>query len=540
MGNAFVKVYNLIQRSFAYTTQTDNQGKYIPYFQTDNFPVELNTLVQGSPTATACLSTLTDFIAGEGFNLGESLETLKLNEQGLNFAQFHLYCSDSMAHEWGVASIVKFNAAGKITQVFDIPFGYCRLGIPDDRGIISKIKYNPYFGTSLYRHKDTVEYDVYNPAAAPVQAAKDKKWPGQIFWMGIKTRKHPFYPIPDYYSAKSWMNIEKNSGEYFDNNLENGFIQPTIMKIFGDPNEPSGEKNSDSPDEKILTNAQILDRELTKDLGQGVKNSHKIMTFWGNNKEEFPTIEAFPTNNNSDMYRVQDEHAIKKITIATKVPAILANISEGVSLGGDGNTIRAAVKLMQQRVVRVQNMLLGYYSEILKNLAVNPVTEPIRITAYHPFPELETIDPQAWEVLTTEEKRKWVEDHTEIELIAQNTDANAVPSPTLPESKSPIALHFNSYPVEAKKKVKKAMEWQVKMSKNCQTPIGIELSRKIVDGIPLGPREIRKLSNYLSKNVLDKDKPYSESCAAVLFDAWGGTEMMKWANDKVKELRGDE
>src|SRR5687768_5001705 len=175
------KVYNLIQREFAYTTQTDYQGKFIPYFQDNNsFPNILADLVAGSPTATSCLSTLADFIAGEGFNQGKTLEDFVLNKQGLTFSQFHNVCSDTMAHEWGVASLVKFNKAGGITEVFDVPFGYCRLGVPDSKGIISKIKYNPYFGTSLYDHKDTVEYDVFNPGAAPVQFAKDPNWKGQI------------------------------------------------------------------------------------------------------------------------------------------------------------------------------------------------------------------------------------------------------------------------------------------------------------------------------------------------------------------------
>jgi hypothetical protein len=528
----FVKIYNLIQREFTYTSQVDNQGKYIPYFQNDTFPVELADLVQGSPTATSCLSTLTDFIAGEGFNLGEDIENKVMNVQGLTFSQFHNVCSSSMAHEWGVASIVKYNGAGKITQVYDIPFGYCRLGVPDDKGVISKIKYNPYFGTALYKAKDTHEYDVYNPAASTVQMVKQgESYKGQIFWMAIRDRKNPFYPVPDYYTAKSWMRLEKNAGEYFDNNLENGFLQPTIMKMFGDPNDTSGQQDSKGEE---IPKGKAFDDEMTKNFGGGSKNTHKIMAFWSNNKDEFPTVEAFPTNNNSDMYRVQDEHAIKKITIATKVPAILANVSEGVSLGGDGNTIRAAVKLMQQRVIRMQNLLLNYYQEILKNM-VDPVMEQLRITAYHPFPELETIDPQAWGVLSVEEKRKWVQDHTEIELIEVQ---QPITQPAPPQNRA-VALHFNNYPKQAKDNIKRALEWMESSGTKCSTSSALFLSRMIMDGMPLGPKEIRKLSNYLSKNLVHKDIPYSESCEAVKFYAWGGPEMMLWANEKAKELKGE-
>lgn len=534
---SFIKIYNLVQREFVYTQQIDHSGKYIPYFENhDGFPVELSRLVQGSPTATSCLSTLTDFIAGEGFNEGPELENLILNKQGLKFFQFHSISSGSIAHKWGVASIVRFNKVGGITEVYDIPFGYCRLGLPDDNGTISKIKYNPYFGTVLYQQKDTEEYDVFNPAKAAVQFAKNPKWKGQIFWMGIRDEKHPFYPVPDYYSAKHWMNVEKNAGNYFDENLENGFLQSTIIKMLGDPNDASGQKDSNGDD---IPKGKAFDTEMTKNF-QGVDRVAKIMAFWANGKDEFPTLEAFPTAGNPDLFRVQDEHATKKITIATKVPAILANIHEGVSLGGDGNTIRAGVKLMQQRVKRPQSVLIDYYTEIFKYFVFPEGTikpENITIVPYHPFPELETVDPQAWGVLTTEEKRKWVKDHTEIEIVDQ---VPPTPAPEPAVENKIVALHFNSYPTKAKQNVKRALEWQEKMNKKCSSAFALKLSQSILDGTPLGPREIRKLSNYLSRNMLYKDHPYSESCEVVKFDAWGGVDMMLWANDKVKELKGDD
>jgi hypothetical protein len=537
---SFVKVYNLVQREFAYSAQVDTSGKYIPYFDHhDGFPVELAQLVAGSPTATSCLSTLTDFIAGEGFNQGEELENLVLNKQGLKFSRFHDICSGSMAHEWGVAAIVKFNKVGDVTEVYDIPFGYCRLGMPDGKGVISKIKYNPYFGTQYYKLQDTEEYDSWNPGQAAVQAAKPG-WKGQIYWLGIRDRKHQFYPIPDYYSAKSWMSVEKNAGVYFEENLQNGFLQDTIMKLIGDPNDPSGLKDSDDND---IPKQQAFDEEMTNNFGQGAKSRHRIIAFWGNNKEEWPELQAFPTSGNPDLFRIQDEHAIKKITIATKVPAILANISEGVSLGGDGNTIRAAVKLMQQRVVRPQNLLIGFYQDLLSKM-VTPYTEPIKITAYNPFPELETIDQQAWEVLSQEEKRKWVKDHTEIELI-ETPVQNTVPQTQPVQAQGPprgtvVNLHFNNYPSKVKTTIKRALDWQEKMQTRCSSKAGLEISNSIMEGRPLGPKEIRRLSNFLSKKVLFKDHPYSESCESVLFDAWGGSEMMTWANDMVKQLRGDE
>lgn len=534
---SFVKVYNFVTREFAYSAQLDVNDKYIPFFENDTFPVELSNLVSGSPTATSCLSTLTDFITGEGFNHGEDLENKVLNNQGLKFFQYHQIMADSLAHDWGMATLVKYNQTGEITEIFDLPFGNCRLGVPDSNGVISKIKYNPYFGTGLYKRSDTKEYDVFNRKAAVVQYMEDKKWKGQIYWFGIRDKKHPFYPVPDYYSAKPWMKVEKNAGIYFDENLENGFLQEAVMKIIGDPNDNSGLKDGEGNE---IPKGKAFDTEMTRNFGKGAKTRHKLMVFWANNKEEFPEIQAFPTGGNPDLFRVQDDHATKKITIATKVPAILANISEGVSLGGDGNTIRAAVKLMQQRVKRPQGLVIDYYHNLLRAMA-QPFTENITIVPYNPYPELESVDPSVWAVLSDKEKRKWIEDHTEIELIDENlVETTAEPQPnTIPTQENRITnLYFDTYPEKAKQNVKRSLEWQQKLETKCSKTSGLLLSNAILEGKPLGPKDIKRLSRYLSKNVLWNDKTYDNSCEKVLFDAWGGVEMMSWANEKLKELNG--
>jgi hypothetical protein len=531
--NQLYKVYNYIsnfvQREKAYSSQIDH-GNYLPFGADDSFPTRLTKLVQGSPTATSCLSTWTDFITGEGFNEGEDLENLKVNSAGLTLFQFHTIQAGYMSKNWGVTTLVKYNRVGQITEFFDLPFQSCRLYKPDDNGLISKIVYNPYFGTNLYKHQDNVIYDAYNPHAAPTQAANDPKWKGQIYWFGIRDDKDPFYPIPDYYSAQHWMNVEKNAAIYFDDNLENGFLQDVIMKMIGNPNEGSGVKKNATEE---YTKGELFDREMTNNFS-GAKNRHRILAMWGDNKDEHPSLEPFPTAGNPDLFRVQDEHAIKKITIATKVPGVLANIQDTNNFSGE--QIRPAVKLMQQRAVRPQGLLIKIYQDLLSNM-VKPITEPISIVDYNPYPEDNSVDPQTWAVLTTEEQRQWVKDHTEIDLIEANV-APETPEPAPPVENKIINLHFDSYPTKSKENVKRALEWQDKMGTRCVGKAGEVISNAILDGKPLGPKEIRRLSRFLSKNALHSAKPWPESCEAVAYYAWGGPEMMDWANDKVKELHG--
>lgn len=526
LSQARYKVYNFvnfIQREFAYSSQVDHG--YLPFGANDSFPNRLTKLIQGSPTATSCLSTWADFIAGEGFNEGEDLENLVINKAGLKFFQFHSIQSASFAKNWGIATLVRYNRVGQITEILDLPFSACRLGKPDDKGIISSIYYNPYFGTSLYRSNDNVIYDVYNPDAAVMQAT-NPKWKGQIYWFGVRDDKDPFYPIPDHFSAEHWMNVEKNAAIYFDDQLENGFLQDTIMKMIGDPNDPSGMKDGNGDD---IPKGVAFDKEMTGNFA-GAKNRHRILAMWGNNKEEWPDLQPFPSSGNPDLFRVQDEHAIKKITIATKVPGVLANIQDTNNFSGE--QIRPAVRLMQQRANRPQSLLISIYQELLRNF-VKPYTSTITIVDYNPYPEENTVDSQTWAELTPEERRKWIKDHTEVELIEET-----VVEPTEPVENKIVNLHFDSYPEKAKANVKRALEWQEKFATRCVGKAGEVISEAIINGKPLGPKEIRRLSRFLSKNTIHSDKPWAESCEAVAYYAWGGSEMMTWANEKVKELHG--
>jgi hypothetical protein len=168
---------------------------------------------------------------------------------------------------------------------------------------------------------------------------------------------------------------------------------------------------------------------------------------------------------------------------------------------------------------------------------VNPITDPISIVDYNPYPETNTVDPQTWAELTQPERRQWIKDHTEIDLIEADV-ATETPEPTPPAENRILNLHFNSYPEKTKENVKRALEWQEKMGTRCVGKAGEVISHAIMDGKPLGPKEIRRLSRFLSKNALHSAKPWGESCEAVAYYAWGGTEMMEWANDKVKELHG--
>lgn len=528
----WTKVYNLWRQP----TKNNNleHGKYLGYFLGhDNWPLQWHKAISESPSATACVSTIADFLEGFGFS-DPDLEKMVVNSLGETMFQIHQKTCKDLAEYEGFYWNFMFDGAGKITEWYVMPFENCRLGKPDDHGYISQIFYNPYFGTSEYslRQKETTYYDSFNPGAVQkqVQALKNKNtYKGQVFFYGTTTALSRFYPMPEAASAIKWMKIETGVSDYHEDNINNGFLQPFMLAMIGNPDEPVS--NPESTDtKKPQTRAELFDEVISENF-MGAKRVGNMMVSWYANKEEVPIPIAFPSNNTGDLFLTVDNQATKKITIAFKVPAILANINEGVSLGGDGNMVRVAVKLMQQRVIKKQRVLTDSYQTVLR-LFQKPYVQEISIAPYNPYPELEIIDDKIWNVMSAEERRDWVEKNTEIELI----DPIEPVDPNVPRENRISNVIPMSFPENVIKGVKKALDFQDKMSLKCDSTGGRTMSEAIMKNQNLGFRNLRRIYSYLKKNSRFENSTFGDGCEAVKYHAWGGKEMEKFLENKLKEV----
>lgn len=550
-----LKVYNL-WRQIAKPSQVDRSGKikFLPYGpggNGGNFPLMLADLVKRSPTASACISTKADYIKGEGFN-NQDLESFKINSRGQTLLSFHDENGDSVAFIEGFAWNVKYGKDFKISEVYPVSFENLRLAKPDDNGFIAKILYNPFFGTTLYSEKDTCEYDTFNPDREVVKeqmiTSVDKKtgetkYKGQILYYGRTSPLSRFYSEPSYVSCKDSMESDRRISEYNKENLAGGLLQSFMLIMKGNPDEPTKNPNfqeykDDAGNIRPMTKAEEFDYYMG-DAFMGTERVANMMVQWVDNTDEKPEILTFPSLVNENVINSMQQGVIKNITIATKVPAVLANIHEGVSLGGDGNMIRAAVKLMQQRAMPMQRVLVEHYKLILQNWST-PVDSDIEIVPYSPFPEIETIDPQVWQELSKEERRDWIKNHTEIELIEASKPVTE--TPPAPEQTPPIpaAIYKNSlhtdYPEKAMSNAKRALEWSDKMGTKCSGSYGMELAAKISAGHPISFKDLKRIYNYLRRNESYLDSPFDKGCSGVLTNLWGGKEMLKWAESRINEV----
>lgn len=512
---------------------------YLPYGEHDNYPLDWSNVIQNSPTANSCLGTLQDFIEGQKFS-DDSLMKRPVNAKKQTLWQLHQQSSDSWGEFEGFAWLIRYNSLAQITEVEFLPFENCRLGKPDDTGFISKIHYNPFFGTAEYKgidKKQTIVYDVFNPDAVKLQIERDKnKYKGQVYYCATTTSLSRYYPRPKPTAAKKWMKIEAGIADYHEDKIDNGFLNDYILIMKGDPNEPSNNPDyaNTNGEGKPGTVAQEFDDVMEKNfMGKG--QHANVMVQWVNNPDEKPEILSVPSSANGDLFITLDNQATKKITVAWKVPSILANISEGVSLGGDGNQVRVSVKLMQQRVLKEQKILTDAYERILK-LMVQPYNDEVKIVSYNPYPELEIIDDKVWEAMTPEEKRQWIKDNTNIKLIEETV----VETPAIEPITQPVQNFVNAVPVSFPDNViatvKRALEYGDKMGIKCGGKAGIDVANSIVANQNMGLKQLKRIHNYLKKNERFSNSPFNEGCDVILYNRWGGKPMFDFLEVKLKDL----
>lgn len=406
-----------LKREKAVPEQKNWSEDTILYGEDDALPLRIALAVEKSPAASSCTETVSQFIKGAGFS-DPALMDLIVDEAGTTLWELHESLSDCLSLFEGFAVNFKYNPSGNIVQSYMLGFEGCRMTMPADNSpIITHIKHNPYFGTNEWRRHYTECYPVYNAETikAEMKAAQEREeedkdykgYPGQVYYYGKTSPIHRFYPVPRYWSAEKWIYIDGKVQESHSENLDNGWFQSVLMKIVGDPNAWS--TNPRFVDSATGKSTKTVGEEFADNMRDNFSGSKKmggVMVQWGLNSASLPEIEAFPSTANADLFLALQDITTKNITIARRVPPILANISEGVSLGSGGSEMQKAVELMQSRCTAFQNQLMNFYNKVLLPGMGRKGT--VQIQHFTPITTPIEIDDKFWEVLTQEEKRDFI------------------------------------------------------------------------------------------------------------------------------------
>jgi len=390
----------------------------------DALPLRILQAVNQSPTAISCLGKVSDYMQGSGFT-DPDLAAHVVDKDGTTLGQLHNQLCDYMSKLEGFSTRFTFDRKGDITNCYLMSMESCRFVRPtaEESRKIRQIKYNPYWGTLLYKQDLTNVYNVWEADKVTrykeISGADPNKYNGQIYFEGTPRAPYKFYPVAKYWSGSNWIYVDGQVQSFIKKMLDNGFFQSVLINMIGDPTQPS--KNPKYQVKKTGTDGVVrTDWDGVTTVGvefgnlmQGMFSGHDkagtAMTFWSINKDSVASIQAFPVNANFENISGTMTNAIRGVTIATEVPAILANLpQQASSLGSDGNAMRAAVELMQARVKEPQQILENFYNNVLLPNMANKTASRVKIKQHMPISNQVVVEDKVWEWMNDEEKAEFV------------------------------------------------------------------------------------------------------------------------------------
>jgi YHS domain-containing protein len=386
------------------------------YGTDDNLPLRIAKAVEDSPAASSCVDRWGKFIKGGGFSKRE-LEDILIDDKGTTLWSLHCALAETLATFWGFSVNFKYNGETKprITCAHSMGFESVRFIKPEDdlNDDITQVIYNPYIGTNLYQQKYTTRYNLFDlDRVRDDQKALKEEYPGQVYYFGKTTPIHRFYPVPRYWSAKHHIEVDNLIQEFNAKELKNGFFQSVLINVIGNPNDwstnPEHMVKETLEDGTIeykptITQGQEFDTQMSEQFS-GAEKAGTAMVLWSLNADSTVKVTAFPSTVTADRLIAVQDITTKEITIAFQTPSILANISEGVSLGSGGSEIQKAVELMQSNTAEFRKILEDFYNNILLPNLVNPVLDKVEIVNYTPVSVPVEINELVWEFLNEQER----------------------------------------------------------------------------------------------------------------------------------------
>ena len=409
-----------LERSPVTLNQVWQSENIIVWGLNNDLPMQILDAVNNSPTAISCLDSIETFMKGNKFT-DESLMSLPIDKDGTTLWELHCQLCHNFTLLESYATRFTFDAKQRITNCYALGPETIRFVKPEveKSARINQVKYNPYWGTINYKNKElTRVYDMWDLSRVKSQQeAEGTLYGGQVYFYGSLRAPYKFYPVPKYWAGKHWIYTDAAIAQFHHNNTENGFFQSMLMTMIGDPSQPS--KNPKYQVEETGTD-NVKRKKTTKTVGEefsdmmsgqfsGVKKAGNAMVLWAMNKDNAPSVQAFPANQKFDVLSGTLTDTTRGITIATRVQAILTNLPQQVSsLGSDGNSMQKAVELMQARVSAPQKNLENFYNTIVLPNLQKPTAARVKIVNYRPISVAFDVSDKVWEWLNDKEKADYL------------------------------------------------------------------------------------------------------------------------------------
>ncbi len=97
---------------------------------------------------------------------------------------------------------------------------------------------------------------------------------------------------------------------------------------------------------------------------------------------------------------------------------------------------------------------------------------------------------------------------------------------------------YTDYPEGASSNAQRALDWKEKNGSDCGTAVGWTRARQLANREPISEETIARMASF-ERHRQNSETPYSEGCGGIMWDAWGGDAGIRWAQNKLEEIRGE-
>lgn len=122
------------------------------------------------------------------------------------------------------------------------------------------------------------------------------------------------------------------------------------------------------------------------------------------------------------------------------------------------------------------------------------------------------------------------------ENMSYDTSALPVYVDEIPKKKVKMAS-YTDYPKAASENAQRALDWAEENGwGDCGTPIGKMRANQLAKNEPITEDTIARMAAF-ERHRQNSTTPYGEGCGKLMWDAWGGTEGVEWAQRKLGQIR---
>lgn len=355
----------------------ENTSKGIIEFGPGNaLPNELLQITQDSPTATACLGRLTQFIAADGFS-GEEESAFQVNDYQTADELLDEIASYEATFN-GFALLIRYDGTKPVlfVQPFDKVTKLTK-DAPDDEQLFA---INPKRkGETGYKEDENILVPAWNPdrkdrgALYLTQASEYQKTQGELIYVYQRKAGQPHYPVPGYYAGEADLRTDAEYSRLENFKAQNDFQSSVIVKTFP--------LSRERPTREVILNG-IVETVQTGEKSDKEKFDELLKSFTGkvsieNRKSiihlEVPVegakdavgVEPMNTTGNAPEMSGKRTGVEERVARWFEVPGVLIGLYKPGSIGDtkkiadEINLFNASLNPRQRRIQRTFRKIFG-------------------------------------------------------------------------------------------------------------------------------------------------------------------------------------